>query len=67
MVLPKITFVLLCTQFLSPLGEGEDLQYKHYGKTRVSAEPAGALQTLFFAWTARLEAKRSHDQVTCPL
>jgi len=54
-VLPKITFVLLCTPFLSPLARRWRFAVCALWlrcATRVSAEPAGALQTLFFAWKA---------------
>ena len=53
MVLPKIAFVLLCIPFLSPLAQRWRFAVCALWlrcKTRVSAEPAGALQTLFFAW-----------------
>jgi len=51
--LPKITFVLLFTSFLSPLAQMWQFAVHALWlrcETRVSAEPAGALQMLFFAW-----------------
>ena len=48
MVLLKLTFVLLCAQFLSPLSESEDLRHVHNGfSARLGL--ARALLTLFFA------------------
>jgi len=55
MILPKITFVLLCTPFLSPLARRWWFVVRALWlrcETRVSAEPTGALQMLFFAWNA---------------
>ena len=63
MVLLKITFVLLCTPFLSPLAQRWWFAVRALWlrcETRVSAEPAGALQTLFFAWnTVQHDWKRN--------
>jgi len=68
MVLPKFTFVPFVLHSFLPYRIGDDLRCVHYIRlqceTYVSAEQAGALLTLFFAWNIsqtfkELEAKQS--------
>jgi len=67
MVLPKLTFVFFELHSFINCHVGDDWRYTCYGfwcETRVSAELAGALLTLFFAWNVNQHVWRATVQLT---
>ena len=62
----KFTFVLFRAQFLSPLPHSlVTICGKFWCKTRVSAELAGALLTLFFAWNVAQHVRKARSETKC--